>query len=101
MLSEWLNETISQALTSGTYYWLVIYGDANDSNDKHWLIATKNTSGNTYASENFDTTPTAISKDLYFRVTTSINNEKAAFLFSTRNNNTLLYPHPVERLTYT
>jgi len=81
VLSEWLNETISQALTSGTYYWLVIYGDANDSNDKYWLIATKNTSGNTYASENFDTKPTAISKDLYFRVTTSINNEKSCIPF--------------------
>lgn len=69
VLMEWLNETISQSLSNGTYYWLVVSAADTDSEDKHWLIGTKNASGSTYYSETFDTTPTALSRDLYFRCT--------------------------------
>ena len=81
VLSEWLNETISQSLTSGTYYWLMIYGDENDNNDKHWLIGMKNASGGTLTSEDFDSTPSSISKDLYFRITTA-NSAKTCIPFT-------------------
>lgn len=80
VLSEWLNETISQVLSSGSYYWLVIYGAASDSEDKHWLLAMKSATGSTYTSESFDTTPTAFTKDLYFRLTTA-NTEKTCIPF--------------------
>lgn len=73
VLMEWLNETISQSLTSGNYYWLVVYAASTDSEDKHWLIGMEEASGSTYYSETFDTTPTALSRDLYFRVTTADN----------------------------
>lgn len=69
VLSEWLNETISQALTSGTAYWLVMYAAATDSADKHWKVATKAEVGSTYVSTEFDSTPTAAGFDLYFRLT--------------------------------
>lgn len=69
ILSEWLNETFSQALTSGTYYWLVIYGAAGDNSKKHWRIAVKESVGSSYYSETFDSTPTAATFDLYFRLT--------------------------------
>jgi hypothetical protein len=69
ILSEWLNETISQALTSGTYYWLVIYSSATDDDKKHWKVAVNETIGNTFASETYDTTPPAAAFDLYFRLT--------------------------------
>lgn len=71
ILSEWLDETISQALVSGTAYWLVIYGGATDNNDRHWKIACDNAVGTTYLSAAFDTTPTAATFDLYFRVTSA------------------------------
>lgn len=69
ILSEWLNETISEALTSGTYYWLVIFSALGDTNDKHWKAAVKEASGTTYATETFDTTPAAADFDLYYRIT--------------------------------
>jgi hypothetical protein len=69
ILSEWLNETVSQALTDGVYYWMVIYAAASDTADKHWKIAVKNTTGSTYYSETFTTSPIAASVDLYFRLT--------------------------------
>lgn len=69
VLSEWLNETITQALTNGVYYWIVIYGGANDSALKHWKVAVNNASGTTYYSTSFDTTPTAAGYDLYYRLT--------------------------------
>ena len=78
-LSEWLNETISQSLSSGSYYWLVVYAASSDNEDKHWLLAMKNTTGS-YVSESFDTTPTAFSKDLYYRLTTA-NTQKTCIPF--------------------
>ena len=69
ILSEWLNETLSQALTNGSYYWLVIYGAAGDDEKKHWRVAVKETAGTTYTSSTFTTTPTAAAFDLYFRLT--------------------------------
>lgn len=80
ILSEWLNETISQALSSGTYYWLVIYAADTDNNNKHWLLGVKDASGSTYTSESFDSTPDAYGKDLYFRVVNA-NSEKSCIPF--------------------
>lgn len=80
VLSEWLNETISQALTSGSYYWLVIYGGENDSSDKHWKVAVKDGVGATYATAAFDTTPNAAAFDLYFRLT-GVNTNKSCIPF--------------------
>jgi hypothetical protein len=80
LLSEWLDETISQALTSGVYYWLVVYGGTGDSALKHWKVACNNSSGTTYASEAFDSTPTAQGYDLYFRLTDA-NTEKTCKMF--------------------
>lgn len=71
ILSEWLCETISQALTNGTYYWIVIYAAATDNTDNHWKIAVKDASDTTYYSAAFDTTPTAATFDLYYRLTTA------------------------------
>lgn len=79
VLSEWLDETISQALTNGIYYWLVVYGGANDTGDKHWKVATKNVTGS-YATAAFDTTPDAVAFDLYFRLT-DVNTEKSCISF--------------------
>jgi hypothetical protein len=80
ILSEWMNETISQVLSSGSYYWLVVYADSSDSEDKHWMLGMKNATGTTYISESFDATPTAFTKDLYFRLT-SANTEKTCIPF--------------------
>lgn len=69
-LSEWLCETISStALTSGTYYWLVVSAAETDAEDRHWKIAVNDQSGSTYVSGAYTSTPTAYSKDMYFRVT--------------------------------
>lgn len=68
-LSEWLNETLSQALTSGTYYWLVMYAAATDDDKKHWKIAVKEAVGTSYYSSAFVSTPTAATWDLYYRLT--------------------------------
>jgi hypothetical protein len=75
LLMEWLNETISQALTSGTYYWLVLSGGANDGDSEYWTVACKNAVGTTYYSTAFDSTPTVANFDLYFRLTDA-NTEK-------------------------
>lgn len=80
VMMEWINETISEALVSGTAYWLVVSADSNDDDSRHWLIGMKNSSGYTYTSENFDTTPTAMSKDLYYRITDA-NSEKSCIPF--------------------
>lgn len=69
VLSEWLDESISQALTSGSAYWLVINAASTDNNDQHWKIACSPTVGATYQSTAFDSTPTATAFDLYYRLT--------------------------------
>jgi hypothetical protein len=68
ILSEWLDETIANNLTSGTAYWLVINSGVSDSADAHWKIACNNAIGTSYISATFDNTPTAASFDLYFRL---------------------------------
>lgn len=79
-LMEWINATVSAALTSGTYYWIVVYASADDNDSAHWLIAMENTAGNTYYSETYNSTPTAYSKDLYYRLTTA-NSDKTCIPF--------------------
>lgn len=79
LLSEWLCETMSQALTSGTYYWIVVNADSTDGADKHWMIAVKNSTGS-YTSESFDSTPSAATLDLYYRLTTT-NSTKTCIPF--------------------
>ena len=68
-LMEWINATISASLTSGTYYWFVVYASSADSENAHWLVAMKDVASTTYYSESYSSTPTAYSKDLYFRLT--------------------------------
>jgi len=69
ILSEWLNETISQALTSSTYYWIVVYAASTDNESNHWKIGVKDASDTSYYSGAFDSTPTAATFDLYYRLT--------------------------------
>lgn len=80
ILSEWLCETISQSISNGSYYWLVVYAASTDNEDKHWLIGTKDSTGSTFYSDVYDSTPTAFSKDLYYRLTTA-NSEKTCIPF--------------------
>lgn len=80
ILSEWLNEALSWALTNGTYYWLVIYGAAGDEEKKHWRVAVKEAAGTTYTSSTFTTAPTAAGFDLYFRLTDA-DSEKTCIQF--------------------
>jgi hypothetical protein len=68
VLSEWINETLSQALTGGTYYWLVIHADAGDGSEKHWKVGVKNAVGS-YTSSAFSATPGAATFDLYYHLT--------------------------------
>ena len=68
ILMEWLNQTLVETLSNGAYYWLVAYADADDNNDKHWLMAVKEEVGTSYASSALETDPTAASFDLYFRL---------------------------------
>lgn len=71
-LSEWLNETLSATITSGSYYWLVIITDSRDNDKAHWKLAIKEASGSTYHSQTFSTTAAALTPsefDLYFRGT--------------------------------
>ena len=82
-LSEWLCETVSQALTSGTYYWVIVYAASTDNDGNHWKIAVENATGTSYYSENLVTTPstpTAASFDLYFRLTEA-NSEKTCIQY--------------------
>jgi hypothetical protein len=69
ILSEWLNEALSAAISSGAFYWLVIFSGEGDNNDKHWKAAVKEQTGTTYATAAFTATPTAADFDLYFRLT--------------------------------
>lgn len=80
VLSEWLNETISQALTNGTYYWMVVYASADDDADDHWKIGVKDATDTTYYSAAFDSTPSAATFDLYYRLTTA-NSTKTCIPF--------------------
>lgn len=71
-LMEWLNETISQVLVSGTYYWIVINGDSGDGEKKHWKIACNTAASTSYYSSAYSGTPTAATEfDLYFRLCTA------------------------------
>lgn len=80
ILMEWLNESITQALTNGAYYWLVIYGGANDSDGAHWKVGIKDASGSSYYSGSYSSTPTAADFDLYFRITDA-DSEKSCIPF--------------------
>lgn len=80
LLSEWLCETVSQSLSSGTYYWLVVYSSADDDAENNFQVAVNEGTGYTYYSASFDTTPTSLSRDVYFRVTTA-NTEKSCIPF--------------------
>ena len=73
ILSEWLNETMSQALTNGTYYWLVVYGGTEiegDTPSNHWKVACNDEIGSYYASTPTNP-PTVADFDLCFRLTDS------------------------------
>jgi len=78
VLSEWLSEAISYALTSGTYYWIVITASEDDDSDNHWSIGVSGSSGTTYYSDG--TTYTSATFDLYYRLTPA-NTSKTAIFF--------------------
>lgn len=78
MLSEWLCETVSQAVVVTTYYWVIAYAAATDNDSKHWKIAVEDATGTSYYSETLVTTPslpTAADFDLYFRLTEAVTNK--------------------------
>lgn len=75
VLSEWRLFSISQALTSGTDYWVEIIGAANDNSQNHWRVATNTTgSGSTLTSID-GITWSAGSNDLYYRVCDTATNK--------------------------
>ena len=79
ILSEWLNETISAALTSGTAYWIKAYGDDDDDNRNHWQVAVDNASGTTnYSSDGASWTSADF--DLYFRLTDAAATKTVIFV---------------------
>lgn len=81
VLAEWLNELISGgALTTSTYYWIVVYGASSDSQKDHWKIAVKNQAGTSFTSTTFTSTPTAATVDLYYRLTPA-DSEKTCIPF--------------------
>jgi hypothetical protein len=82
ILSEWLNETISQALTSGTAYWIVVYAASTDNTKNHWEIGVSAGLGTTYSSASGGAWAnwSAASFDLYFRLTPA-NSDKSAIFF--------------------
>ena len=55
VLMEWMISTVQQSLSNGTYYWLVIYSDSADTNDKHWKVAMQEGLGS-YAGASFSST---------------------------------------------
>lgn len=68
ILMEWVQGAISQAVTSGTYYWLVVYAGSTDNDSKHWKIAVQSGLDTTYTSSTFTTAPSAANFDIYYRV---------------------------------
>lgn len=78
VLSEWLSETINYALTSSTYYWIVLTADADDTTDDCWMVAVNAASGNTYTSTD-GSAYTSASFDLYYRITPSNTNKSTIF----------------------
>lgn len=81
ILMEWLNQTMTQALSDGVYYWLVLVGDAGDNDTNQWLVACNDSAGTTYATETLDTSPDPADFDLYFRLTDA-NSEKTCIPFN-------------------
>jgi hypothetical protein len=68
LLSEFYNFVItSQAITSGTQYWVEVYGSASDDEDNHWEVGVKDGAGSTYKSSN-GSTWTIDNVDLYYRL---------------------------------
>lgn len=67
VLMEWLNQSLAQTLTNGSYYWLVAYADAGDTDGKHWLMGVNEEVGSSSTSETLVTSPTAAVFDLYYR----------------------------------
>lgn len=64
ILSEWVVNTVSASLTSGTAYWVVVTANTSDDTDNHWQIGTRNETGTTKYGASWDTA----SFDLYYRV---------------------------------
>lgn len=83
VLAEWLEGTVSAALTSGTTYWLIVYGGAGDDSDNHWKVATNDAVGNTYTSIDAGSNWVAATFDLYYRITDA-DVEKDCILFPYR-----------------
>jgi len=69
ILSEWVNVSISQAITSGTVYWIVIYSASTDNVQNLWMVGVDENTGTTYYSTSYTTTPTSADYNLYFRLT--------------------------------
>lgn len=78
ILSEWLNETISAALTASNYYWIKVYSASTDTETDHWQVAVSDTSGTTKFSED-GSTWTSASYDLYYRLTDAASDKSVIF----------------------
>lgn len=81
ILSEWLNEAISQGLTNGTAYWLVVNSASTDDADNYWSLGVRPTVGTTFFSSSGGAWPNWSSAgfDLYFRLTAQEENREAIF----------------------
>lgn len=80
ILSEWLCEDISAALTSGSYYWIKVSADGDDDIADHWEIGVKASAGTTkYSSDG--SSWTSASFDLYYRLTDA-NSTKTVIEFN-------------------
>ena len=67
----------TQALTSGTSYWIKIYGAASDSETNTWKVAATNNAGAGKSSTNNSTW--ASDKDIYFRVVDTDDDRESLF----------------------
>jgi hypothetical protein len=83
VLSEWLDEIMSQALTGTTHYWIVVQASADDDSENHWEVAVKNSSGTSYAGSTTSTDWEAASFDLYFRLSDA-DTDKSCIYFRSR-----------------
>jgi hypothetical protein len=68
ILSEWQHCYMgNQAVTSGTTYWIKVYGAATDDDQDHWEVACEAAAGTSKESSD-GTTWTASAVDLYYKV---------------------------------
>lgn len=73
----------TQALVSGTSYWIKVYSNATSEDDNHWLVAVNNSAGDTKQSTD-NSVWSASSVDLYYRITDADSGYKTIFFLYKR-----------------